>query len=568
MAEVTAPREADVIFRGGAVYRVDAARTFAEAVAVRGDRIIAVGADSEVTALATARTRVIELGGRMLLPGFQDAHVHASGGGLERLRCDLTACQDRDAYLRRVREYAAAHPGQSWITGAGWAMDAFPAGIPSRLDLDGAALGRPVFLINRDHHGAWASSAALRLAGITEHTPDPPDGRIERDAGGIPVGALQEGAMRLVEAVIPAPALAERVDGVLEGQRYLHSLGITAWQEAIVGDYPGVPDCYQAYQTVASDGRLTGRVTGALWWDRTRGEEQIDELTERRAALAPGRFKAGTVKIMQDGVCENFTAAMLFPYLGAGAHVGDGTGLSYLDPDLLCRAVTKLDALGFQLHVHAIGDRAVRDALDAFSAARAANGNTGARHHIAHIQVVHPDDIPRFRRLGVTANAQPLWACHDRQMTELTIPFLGPERSSWQYPFGSLVRAGATLAIGSDWPVSTPDPTQLIHVAVNRSVPPNSSAAGTPRGDDILGAEPLLPTERLDLPTALAAATAGSAFVNGLDETGSIQPGFLADLVVLDRDLFGSPVSEIALAQAELTMVGGQVVYERPGLPG
>jgi predicted amidohydrolase YtcJ len=565
---VTAPGEADVIFRGGVVYRVDAARTFAEAVAVRGDRIIAVGTDSDVSPLATSRTRVIKLRGRMLLPGFQDAHVHASGGGLERLRCDLSDCQNRDSYLRRVSQYATAHPGQSWITGAGWAMDAFPGGIPSRRDLDEAAPGRPVFLINRDHHGAWASSAALRLAGITEYTPDPPDGRIERDADGAPVGVLQEGAMRLIETVIPAPTLAERVDGVLAGQRYLHSLGITGWQEAIVGDYPGVPDCYHAYQAVAADGRLTGRVTGALWWDRTRGEEQIDELAERRAAVAPGRFKAGTVKIMLDGVCENFTAAMLHPYLGAGAEAGDGRGLSYLDPDLLRRAVTRLDELGFQVHVHAIGDRAVRDALDAFAAARTANGNTGARHHIAHIQVVHPDDIPRFRQLGVTANAQPLWACHDRQMTELTLPFLGPERSAWQYPFGSLVRSGATLAIGSDWPVSTPDPAQLIHVAVNRSVPPGPASVGGPRADEALGAEPLLPSERLDLPTAIAAATAGSAFVNELDETGSVQPGFLADLVVLDRDLFSIPVSEIALAETEMTMVGGEVVYERAGFAG
>ena len=556
------PRYADTLFRGGVVYRVDPARSWAQSVAVRGDRILAVGPDAGLRGLIGSRTRVIDLRDRMLLPGFQDAHVHASAGGLDRLRCDLTGADGRDGYLAKVGRYAAEHPDEEWILGSGWHMAAFPGGIPSRTDLDDVVPDRPVFLINRDHHGAWANSAALRLAGIDAATADPPDGRIERDADGKPVGALQEGAMRLVEAVIPQPTLQQRVSGVLEGQRYLHELGITGWQEAIVGDYPGMPDCYEAYRTVAEDGRLTGRVVGALWWDRTRGEEQIDELAGRRDRAAHGAFRAATVKIMQDGVCENFTAALLSPYLDAHGRPGGVTGLSYLDPAFLRRVVTRLDGLGFQVHVHAIGDRAVRDALDAFEAARASNGLGDLRHHIAHIQVVHPDDVPRFRRLGVTANAQPLWACHDRQMTELTIPFLGPQRSAQQYPFGSLARTGATLAIGSDWPVSSPNPLWLLHVAVNRTAPWDTS--GEP---DPLSREPLLPAERLDLPTALAAATAGSAYVNHLDESGSVQPGYLADLVVLDRNLLESPPGEIGHARVELTMVGGRIVYARPGFP-
>ncbi len=567
-------RSADVLLRGGAVYRVDAARSWARAVAVSGDRILAVGSDAELRDLVTSRTRVIDLGGRMLLPGFQDAHVHASGGGLDRLRCDLTEVRGRDGYAAHVRRYADEHPDEEWITGAGWYMDAFPGGVPVSADLDAVVPGRPVFLINRDHHGGWANSAALALAGIDAATPDPPDGRIERDAAG-QAGALQEGAMRLVEAVIPQPSAAQRVQGVLEGQRYLHELGITGWQEAIVGDYPGVPDCYEAYRTVAADGRLTGRVVGALWWDRTRSpaeiDAQIDELAERRADARDGPFRATTVKIMLDGVCENHTAAMLAPYLGGPGQDGDGqhgrgshpAGLSYLDPAVLQQMVTRLDRLGFQVHVHAIGDRAVRDALDAFDAARARNGPSDRRHHIAHIQVVHPDDLPRFRRLHVAANAQPLWACHDRQMTELTLPFLGPERSAQQYPFGSLSRSGAMLAFGSDWPVSSPSPPWLLHVAVNRTAPWDVS--GEP---DPLSREPLLPAERLDLPTALAACTAGSAHVNHLDETGSIQPGYLADLVVLDRNLFEHPAAEIGQAATELTMAGGRIVYTRPGFGG
>ncbi len=251
-----AARPADVVFVAGAVYQVNAARSWAQAVAVSGDKIRAVGTDEDVRPLIGTSTTVIDLRGRMLVPGFQDSHVHASGGGLDRLRCDLTEVHGRPEYLQRIAAYARAHPSEEWITGAGWYMDAFPGGIPTSADLDAVTGDRPAFLINRDHHGGWANSAALRRAGIDASTPDPSDGRIERDAASRPVGALQEGAMRLVEAVIPAPTLQQRIDGILEGQRFLHELGITAWQEAIVGDYPGVPDCYEAYQQVAADGRL------------------------------------------------------------------------------------------------------------------------------------------------------------------------------------------------------------------------------------------------------------------------------------------------------------------------
>jgi predicted amidohydrolase YtcJ len=562
-----AARTADVVFVGGAVYRVNAARSWAQAVAISGDAIVAVGADEDVRPLIGGSTTVIDLHGRMLVPGFQDAHVHASGGGLDRLRCDLTEVHGRAAYQQHIAAYARSHPHEEWITGAGWYMDAFPGGVPTSADLDEATGNRPAFLINRDHHGGWANSAALRRAGIDADTPDPVDGRIERDRAGRPIGALQEGAMRLVQAVIPAPTLEQRIDGVLEGQRFLHEFGITAWQEAIVGDYPGVPDCYAAYQQVAGDGRLTGRVVGALWWDRTRGEDEVDDqiaaLSERRAAAAHDAFRAGTVKIMLDGVCENFTAALLTPYLGSRAPASHSAGLSYLEPELLRRVVTRLDAIGFQVHVHAIGDRAVRDALDAFEAARAANGRHDLRHHIAHLQVVRPADHARFRQLDVTVNAQPLWACYDKQMTELTMPFLGPERSVLQYPFGSLARSGAPLAFGSDWPVSSPNPLWLLHVAVNRMAPWDTAAEPDPRSG-----EPFLPAERLDLPTAIAAATAGSARVNHFDHSGTIEAGYRADVTVLDRNLFDHPAAEIGHAHVDFTMAGGRIVYARPGESG
>ncbi len=551
---------ADLVLTGGAVYTVDAARTWAQAVAISGGRIVAVGTDSGMRPYVGPGTEVVGLRGRMLLPGFQDAHVHASGGGLERSQCDLTGEHTRQGYLAAIRRYADRSPGAAWITGGGWGMDVFPGGVPGKEDLDEVVPDRPVFLSNRDHHGAWVNSRALALAGIDAATPDPPDGRIERTAAGEPQGTLHEGAMNLVQRVVPAVTLDEQVAGILEGQRYLHALGITAWQEAIVGEYAVVPDCFEAYREVERRGLLTARVTGALWWRRAAGLSQLDFLAERRAIADGSRFRTTSVKIMQDGVCENFTAAMLTPYLDGHGHETEGRGTSFFAAEELNEAVTAIDARGFGVHIHAIGDRAVREALDAIAAARSANGAGQGRHHIAHLQVIHPDDVPRFRDLGVLANCQPLWASNEPQMTELTLPFLGPERSAWQYPFGSLAASGAQLCFGSDWPVSSPNPMWQMHTAVNRTTAP-----GYPfRGPDT--DTPFLPGERIGLPAAIAAFTMGSAYVNHDErDAGSIEPGKRADLVVLDRDLFAQPAAEIALAEVDLTLVDGTVVHARPG---
>ena len=407
--------------------------------------------------------------------------------------------------------------------------------------------------MNRDGHGAWVNTRALEVAGLDARTPDPPDGRIERDGDGTPTGTLHEGAVALVSRHAPVDTLADQVQALLAAQAHLHALGITAWQDAILGDFAGFPDASPAYTEVVASGRLTARVVGALWWDRRRGLEQVDELVATRERLSRGRFRATSVKIMQDGVAENGTASMLEPYLDAHGVSTGRRGLSFVDPTVLGPAVTLLDAAGLQVHVHAIGDRAVREALDAVEVARTANGWSDARHHVAHLQLVHPHDIPRFRQLGVTATMQPLWAANDAQMRDLTLPFLGQPRASWQYPFGDLLRAGAVLAAGSDWPVSSPDPMWGVHVAVNRVPPPDLQ--------DGASGEPFLPRQALDLASALTAYTAGSARVNHLDDTGTIAVGQRADLALLDRDPFAGPPEEIAAARVLRTWVGGDLVH-------
>jgi predicted amidohydrolase YtcJ len=430
-----------------------------------------------------------------------------------------------------------------WILGGGWAMPAFPGGTPTAADLDAVVPGRPIFLPNRDHHGAWVNSRALEIAGVDRDTPDPPDGRIERDADGHPTGTLHEGATALVARYLPRTTGEDYYAALMAGQAYLHSVGVTSWQDAIVGAYSGMDDPASTYSAAAANGDLRSHVVGALWWERRLGVEQVADLVGRRDAMTGGRFRATTVKIMQDGVAENGTAALLSPYLDRCGHPTDNSGHSFVEPGALREAVTALDAAGFQVHVHAIGDRGTREALDAFEGTDPAR-----RHQIAHLQLIHPDDVRRFGELGVAANLQMLWACNDDQMVELTIPFLGPERARWQYPFASLREAGARLVAGSDWPVSTPDPLQAMHVAVLRREP----------GGD---AEPLLPEQAITLADAFAAYTSGSSWVNQRDDAGVLRPGAVADLVVLDRDPFDAPAEEIADTRVVSTWIDGTPVF-------
>jgi hypothetical protein len=386
---------------------------------------------------------------------------------------------------------------------------------------------------------------------VTASTPDPPDGWVVRDAEGWPTGTLREGAAELVQRHL----ITSRADGragMLEAQAFLHSVGITGWNDALLGGYAAIDDPTRAYLDLVHDGMLTARVRGSLWWDRHRGPEQVTELVGRRDALRARGLDAGAVKMMADGIAETLTASMLEPYRHAeGCPCGD-QGLPFMDDGALREAVVACDAAGLQVHFHAIGDRAVRAVLDAVQAARSLHGANDLRHHVAHLQVVHPDDRPRFGALGVNATVQGLWADGSDPAAQLVRPYLGDQRWSEQYPFADIVRHGAALAGGSDWPVDVPHPMLAVHALVNRRGYDPSHPDG----------ERLAPEQALDLHTAMAGYTSGSARVNHHDDSGRLVPGARADIAVLDRDPFLEPVDQIGAAQAIRTYVGGHCVYE------
>ncbi|MBX3196476.1 MAG: amidohydrolase [Microbacteriaceae bacterium] len=543
----------DMVFVGGRAYTSGWESSRPLGVAVRDGRIAAIADDAELRDAAPA-AEVVDLAGGLVMPAFHDAHAHPISGALELVQCDLSGAADAAQCLAAIEAYAHANPDEPWIVGGGWTMSHFPGGTPGRALLDAIVPDRPVALHNRDHHGTWVNTRALELAGITHATADPADGRIEREPGGHPAGVLHEGARHLLDRVLPevGPELALRA--LQRAQQEYFALGIVGWQDAYVGAFAGVPDLLTTYLDGVADDTLRARVTAALWWERGEGMTQLDDLLARRDRVAaldrPDVLIADTVKIMVDGVAENFTAAVSEPFRDAHGHPTRGRGLTFLEPAELTSAVVALDAVGFSVHFHALGDRAVTIALDAIEAARAANASSGGRHQLAHLQIVQASDVERFPRLGAVANLQMLWAAADEQLTELTFPFVAPALVERHYPLRELRDSGAALAAGSDWPVSSADPLEAIHVGVNRAAPGEEP---DPRMD---------PSQAIDLASALDAYTAGSAAAGGRGAmTGELLPGRLADLVVLDSDPFARDPRALHEVRVRRTVLGGEVVY-------
>jgi hypothetical protein len=525
---------------------MDEALPVASAVAVRDGRILYVGDDAGASALVGGDTEVVELGGRLVLPGFHDTHVHPASGGIELGDCDLNAAETRDDVLRIVAECAARGPAGSWVRGGGWQLPLFPHGAPSKELLDSLVPDRPAYLTSADAHSAWVNSRALDVAGVTAATQDPPpDGIVVREADGSPRGTLRESAMGLVGRHVPAHTPAEVRAGLERGLAIAAGFGITTVHEASADE-----SFLRAYAEAEREGTLTARAIVSLRVDPSRGTEQVSELTALRDGYTGELVRPVAAKIFLDGVIEGGTAALLEPYVDRPGWRGE---LS-VPADTLPALVAALDSAGFKVHVHAIGDRAIRVALDAIEERRSRDGGAGPRHIMAHIQLFDPADVPRFAELGVVASFQPLWAYEDSYIRDLTEPRLGPARSRWLYPMKSVVESGAIVAAGSDWSVTSMNPLLAMETAIRRV---------NPRLDE---GEAWLPEERVTLDEIVRAYTVGGALAADMeDDTGTISVGMSADLAVLERDLYAIDPTEISDVRVDLTILEGRVVYRRPG---
>jgi predicted amidohydrolase YtcJ len=515
------------------VRTLDRAAPRASAIAIAGGRILAVGDETDCRAAAGADAVVVDCGGRPLLRGFYDAHAHLMRGGMALAELDLRGARSVEELIARLSAYADEAPPGEWLLGRGFDQTLFDDRVwPTRHDLDFSTPNTPVLLMRVDGHSAVANSAALREADIGATTPDPPGGIIERDEIGEPTGVLKETAVELVSSRIPPASYAKKLDGARRGLALAREYGITS-----IVDHGGDPD---AYLELLKNGELSARIE--LWCDLG---DDLQPWIELRDRIAPHRdhLRFDTLKGFVDGTFGSRTAAMFEGFEDDAA----STGVVVTEPEKLFARVAAADAAGFRVALHAIGDRAVAIALDAFERAAKANGTTGRRHRIEHAQVLRREDVARFAALGVTASMQP---CHLLTDRRFALERLGDVRIENAYPWRSLLDAGATLAFGTDFPVEPLDPMRNLFAALTR-------------GDaDQLSAEPLVPQERIALDEALFAMTAGGAHAAGREaELGPLVPGSLADVVVLDRAIDPANGKQILETRAWLVVVGGKVVH-------
>lgn len=543
-----ARERADTVLLNASVHTMDAARSIKEAVCIAGDRIIYVGSNKGARRFIENATRVLDLKGRMVLPGFQDCHVHLVEGGMHLNECNLDDLKSVDEVLDMIKSYRDENPQKEWIKGSGWGLPLFKNANARKELLDKIESEKPVFLESQDYHSAWVNSKALELAGITADSKDPEGGHIEKDPKtGEPTGTLRESAIELVQRHLPPPTEEEFRNGLLRGQELAATCGITSIQDASVS-----PQVLAAYEKGYGDGILTVNVNTAIKIDPLKEDDaQVENIKVLSRRYREGRLKVSSAKIFADGVIEARTANLLFSY----SDKKGGNGKLNFAQERLASLVTKLESAGIQVHIHSIGDGATRASLDAFEQSRRLHPeNSRCRSHIAHLELIDRSDLPRFASLSITATIQPYWAQPDDYIVRLTEPVLGKERSKNIYPFKSLREKGTRLAGGSDWPVSTLNPLEAIQVAVTRKALDKEE-------------DSWLPHQKLILKDCLEAYTINGAFINHRDnENGSLEVGKQADIIVLDRDLYTVPEGELAGVKVIKTFFRGKEIYSKEDL--
>ena len=521
----------------GVIYTGDAARPRVGAVAILGESIVAIGSTQELRQLAGPGTRIVDLHGRFAMPGFNDAHIHLASGGQAKLAVELEGARSLAEVQQRIRSRLGEYGANEWITGRGWDHTLWPVQkFPTRQDLDAVSRSHPMVFRRIDGHVAVANSLALRLAGITKGTKDPPGGSIERDAAGEPTGMLKENAMGLVSEKVPPPNASQQRRGILLALADAAACGVTSLQDNSTWED------FLVYEQLKKEGKLTARITE--WLPFLEPLPHLEEM-RRRGGTSDPWLRTGVLKMVVDGSLGSRTAAMLAPY----SDDPSSRGILRIGPEELKQMSVERDKAGFQLAFHAIGDRANRVALDAFAAVRAANGPRDRRDRIEHAQVVAPEDLGRFVELGVIASMQPVHQSTDMRWAEER---LGPARLGGAYAWHSLLARGVPLAFGTDYPVESVNPMRGLYACVTRELP----GGGPPGGWQ--------PQEKVSLDECIRAYTAGSAYAEFEEgKKGQILPGQLADIIVLSADVTRISPREIFNTEVLQTFVGGRLVYEK-----
>jgi len=540
------PDAVETILTNARIYTVNAKQPWAEALAIRGGKIIAVGTNKEMAAYRGLFTKTLDAQQHLVLPGFVDCHIHFMEGSLGLTHVDLNDAGSVAEIQKRVKDYASAHPDEPWITGMGWTYPTFkPSGLPDKKFLDEVVPDRPIYLSAFDGHSSWANSKALQLAGITKDTPDPTNGKIVRDEKGEATGALKEAAGNLVSKLMPKPTREERLTALRLGMHEANKFGLVRVHSA-GGDF----EYLDLYDQLRKDGQLSVRIYVAYFLDPPGlSADAIDSIEHVRDTYHDAWISGGAVKTMLDGVVEAHTAAMLTPY-------SDDPSLSgklFWDPAKYTEAVDELDRRGFQIFTHAIGDRGVRTALDAYQHAQKKNHTPDPRPRIEHIETISAPDINRFGKIGVIASFQPLHSYPDEDTLSIWARNAGTERAQRAWVWKSIQKEGGRLAFGSDWPVVTLNPWPGVQTAMTRQTRDGKPDAG------------FVPEQRLSLEDAIKGYTLGAAVAGRREQTeGSLEAGKLADLIILSEDLFKMKPVDISKEEVLATLVGGKVVYESP----
>lgn len=541
--------KANLVLKNASVYTVDQERSWAQAIAIRNDRIIFVGTDVGVEPYIDSGTKIIDLNGKMVLPGFIDAHAHPSAANDVFGNINLYASDSLESYRSEIANFVEQHPDKEIFRGGGWTDSLFPNLGPSKEILDAIIPDRPVALISYDGHSFWVNSVTLEKAQITKDTPDPEGGRIERDPKtGQPSGTLRETAFKLVENVIPDYSVEERKNTLIAYQDMAVQAGVTMTHDAMLDDR-----AITAFNSLAEEKRLKMRFRGSYTLHPDIDlKQQVDALIDARAKNRHPYFQFHAAKIFVDGVLEGGTAFLLEPY----DHKPDFLGESIWQPKLLGDITSALDKERIQIHYHVIGDAAARMTLDALEGARANNGKWDSRHLVTHLQLVESEDIRRFKELSVIGVPQPFWFKIDDYYHKLAMPYLGKKRADKQYPMRSFIDEGVIMASASDFPVTIPfDPLRAIQIGMTRTIISENPA------------EALWPDESVSLDDMIQSFTYNGAYANFLEnELGTIEVGKQADIIVLDHNLFEVPTSEIAKTKVLITVVAGEQVYSDPEL--